>query len=208
MDAGRTGWQPDAAGAACCAGRARELHLIVKHRTRPVRAASTVILATGTVRAPRRLQVEDRIQRTRLRFMNMLENAETAADWAAQDGPSVPPSSSLRVAVVKAMNRAAGFLEAVSIVLPELGPELLDEFEISSVRVESRFQATERRIVGGHRSRDDRRAQDRRLGHDRRRHSMEMSVERRVTSSRRAETDRRTGKVREFADRRWRAVRS
>ena len=36
MDAGRTGWQLDATGAACCTGRARESHLIVKHRTRPV----------------------------------------------------------------------------------------------------------------------------------------------------------------------------
>ena len=152
--------------------------------------------------------MEDRIQRTRLRFMNMLENADVAADWAAQDRRSAQLSSSLRVAVVKAMNRAAGFLEAVSIVLPELGPELLNEFEICGARLESRFQASERRIVGGHQSRDDRRARDRRLGHDRRHRSMEIAVERRVISGRRAEPDRRTGRIREFADRRWRAVQS
>ena len=152
--------------------------------------------------------MEDRIQRARLRFMSMLESAELAADWAAQDRPSVLQPSSLAAATVKAMNRAAGFLEAVSIVLPELGAELLDEFETFAERVESLLQATERRVVGGRRSRDDRRAGDRRLGHDRRRHSMAMAVERRLTPGRRAEPDRRTGKIRELADRRWRAVQS
>ena len=152
--------------------------------------------------------MEDRIERARLRFKSLLESAELAADWAAKDRPSTIPPSELAAATVKAMNRAAGFLEAVSIVLPELGLELLNEFEKSGERVESRFQATERRIVGGHRSRDDRRAGDRRLGQDRRHHSMEIAVERRVTSGRRAEPDRRTGRIREFADRRWRAVQS
>ena len=154
--------------------------------------------------------MEDRSQRARLRFKSMLESAELAADWAAQDRPSVLQPSSLMVAAVKAMNRAAGFLEAVSIVLPELGPELLDEFETFATKVESLFQATEanaeRRIAGGRRSRDNRRAGDRRLGHDRRRHSMEKAVERRLTPGRRAEPDRRTGKIRQLADRRWRAV--
>ena len=145
--------------------------------------------------------MEDRIQRTQLRFKSMLESAELAADWAAEDRPSVLQPSSLAAATVKAMNRAAGFLEAISIVLPELGPELLDEFETSARRVESLFQATERRIVGGGHSRDDRRTWDRRLGHDRRRHSMEMAVERRFTPSRRAAPDRRAGKIRELADR-------
>ena len=154
--------------------------------------------------------MEDRIERARLRFKSMLESAELAADWAAQDRPGVLQPSNLMVAAVKAMNRAAGFLEAVSIVLPELGPELLDEFETFATRVESLFQATEanaeRRIAGGRRSRDDRRAGDRRLGHDRRRHSMETAVERRLTPGRRADPDRRTGKIRQLADRRWRAV--
>ena len=154
--------------------------------------------------------MEDRSQRARLRFNSILESAELAADWAAQDQPSVLQPSGLLVAAVKAMNRAAGFLEAVSIVLPELGPELLEEFEIFATRVESLSLATkanrERRIAGGRRSRDDRRAGDRRLGHDRRRHSMEMAVERRLTPGRRADPDRRTGKIRQLADRRWRAV--
>ena len=154
--------------------------------------------------------MEDRIERARLRFKSMLESAELAADWAAQDRPGVLQPSNLMVAAVKAMNRAAGFLEAVSIVLPELGPELLDEFETFAARLESQFAATEAnaegRIAGGLRSRDDRRAEDRRLRHDRRRHWMEMAVERRLTLDRRAEPDRRIGKIRELADRRWRAV--
>jgi hypothetical protein len=83
---------------------------------------------------------------------------------------------------------------------------LLAEFETFGVRVESLLQVTERRAVGGSRSRDDRRTWDRRLGHDRRRHSMEMAVERRLTPGRRAEPERRTGKIQELADRRWRAV--
>jgi len=87
--------------------------------------------------------LEDRSQRARLRFNSILESAELAADWAAQDRPSVLQPSGLLVAAVKAMNRAAGFLEAVSIVLPELGPELLEEFEIFATRVESLSLATE-----------------------------------------------------------------
>jgi hypothetical protein len=150
--------------------------------------------------------VEDRSQRARLRFKSMLESAEPAADWAAKDRPSVIPPSSLAAATVKAMNRAAGFLEAISIVLPELGPEMLDEFETFAVRVDSLLKATERRTIGGNRARDERGAPDRRLGQDRRRHSMAMAVERRLTPGRRAEPDRRTAKIRELADRRWRAI--
>ena len=150
--------------------------------------------------------MEDRIQRSRLRFMSMLESAELSADWAASDRPTAMQPASLAAATVKAMSRAAGFLEAISIALPELGPELLAEFEAFGVRVESLLQVTERRAVGGSRSRDDRRTWDRRLVHDRRRRSMEIAVERRLTSSRRAAPERRAGKIRELADRRWRAV--
>ncbi len=154
--------------------------------------------------------MEEQIERTRLRFKSMLESAEQAAQWAAQDRPGVLQPSSLMVAAAKAMNRAGGFLEAVIILAPELGPELLDEFETFGARVGRLFQATdpnaERRIAGGRRSRDDRRAQDRRLGHDRRRHSIEVALERRLNLNRRAEPDRRTGEIRELADRRWRAI--
>jgi hypothetical protein len=156
--------------------------------------------------------VEDRIERVRLRFRSILESAELAADWAAQERPTVLPPSNLLVASMKAMTRAAGFIEAVSIVIPELGPELLSEFETFASRVESLGRTIEaneeRRMPGGRRSRDDRRAGDRRLGYDRRRHAMEIAVERRHTPSRRAEPDRRTGRIRQLADRRWRAVTS
>jgi len=115
--------------------------------------------------------------------MNMLENAEVATAWAAQDPPSVVQPSSLMLAAMKAMNRAGGFLEAVSIVLPELGPELLDEFESFASKVDSLSITNqpdgELRIPGARHSSDDRRAGDRRLRHDRRRHSMAVSVERR-----------------------------
>jgi hypothetical protein len=150
--------------------------------------------------------VEDVNQRVRLRFKSMLESAELAADWGAHDRPSAVPPASLAAATVKAMNRAAGFLEAVSIVVPELGPELLTEFESFAVRVEGLLQATERRVVRSAYSPEDRRAGDRRLRLERRRHSIEMAVERRHTPRRRAVPDRRTGKIRELADRRWRAV--
>ena len=156
--------------------------------------------------------MEDRTQRARLRFMNMLENAEVATAWAAQDPPSVVQPSSLMLAAMKAMNRAGGFLEAVSIVLPELGPELLDEFESFASKVDSLSITNqpdgELRIPGARHSSDDRRAGDRRLAHDRRGRWMEVSVDRRRTPDRRAESDRRTGKIRELADRRWRAVQS
>ncbi|HEY8768482.1 MAG TPA: hypothetical protein VIP09_14670 [Dehalococcoidia bacterium] len=150
--------------------------------------------------------MEDRIQRSRLRFMSMLESAELSADWAVSNRPTAMKPATLAAATLKAMSRAAGFLEAISIALPELGPELLAEFEAFGVRVESLLQVTERRAVGGSGSRDDRRTWDRRLVHDRRRRSMAMAVERRLTPSRRGAPDRRAEKIRELADRRWRAV--
>jgi hypothetical protein len=157
--------------------------------------------------------MDDQIQRARLRFMNMLENAEVAAAWAAQDPPpSVVQPSSLMLAATKSMNRAGGFLEAVSILLPDLGGELLDEFESFASKVDGLSIATradgERRIPGARRYDDDRRTWNRRLSPDRRRHSMEIADERRRAVDRRAEPDRRNGKIREFADRRWRALQS
>ena len=83
---------------------------------------------------------------------------------------------------------------------------MLDEFETFAVRVDSLLKATERRTIGGNRARDERRAPDRRLGQERRRHSMAMAVERRLTPGRRAEPDRRASRIRELADRRWRAI--
>lgn len=154
--------------------------------------------------------MEDRIQRTRLRFKSMLESAEQAADWAVQDRPGVVQPASLVVVATKAMTRATGFLEAVSILVPELGPELLEEFEAFALRVETLSAAAtahgERRIAGAGDSNRDRRAGDRRLRHERRHHSVAMAFERRLTPDRRGEPDRRTGRIRELADRRWRAI--
>ena len=147
----------------------------------------------------------DRTQRVRLRFEDMLMNAELAAEQAAQERPGIRPPFTL--ATTKAVSRAGGFLEAVSIILPDLGPELLDEFETLMSRVDSLSLETqadgERRSA---RAPDDRRAMDRRMRHDRRHHSMAMAVERRLTAIRRAEPDRRSAKIRELADRRLRAV--
>ena len=154
--------------------------------------------------------MEDPIQRARLRFKSILESAEQAADWAVQDRPGITRPTSLVVIATKAMNRATGFLEAVSIVVPELGPELLEEFESFAARVETLSAAAqasgERRINGIGRSPSDRREGDRRARHERRRQSVPIAVERRLTHERRAEPDRRTGRIRELADRRWRAT--
>ena len=156
--------------------------------------------------------MEDPIQRARLRFESMLTSAEQAAEWAADGRPRVLSPSELMFVAAKAMNRAGGFLEAIGILAPDLGRELLVEFESFASKVDSLSSATradgERRIAGNRRSRDDQRAADRRLGHDRRSHWMEVSVDRRRTADRRAESDRRTGKIRELADRRWRAIKS
>ena len=154
--------------------------------------------------------MEDPIQRARFRFKSILESAEQAADWAVQDRPGTMRPTSFVVIATKAMNRATGFLEAVSIIVPELGPELLEEFESFALRVEAlsaAAQATgERRINGIGRAPSDRRAGDRRARHERRRQSAPIAVERRMTHQRRAEPDRRTGRIRELADRRWRAT--
>jgi hypothetical protein len=137
----------------------------------------------------------------------MLMSAELAAERAALDRLGGVHSSNL-MAATKAVNRAGGFLEAVSIIFPELSVELLEEFEVFATRLDGLTLATqangERRSAG---ARDDRRGWNRRLGHERRHHSTAIAVERRLTASRRAEPDRRgTGKLSELADRRWRAV--
>lgn len=155
--------------------------------------------------------MEDQIQRTRLRFKSMLASAEQAAEWAVQGRPAgVVQSASLTVVATKAMNQAGGFLEAVIILLPDLGAELLEEFETFGSRVDALSIAArgtgERRIPDGGTSRGDRRAGDRRLSHERRHRSMAVAFERRVDRDRRGESDRRTGRIRELADRRWRAI--
>ncbi|HEY8952891.1 MAG TPA: hypothetical protein VIP78_10060 [Candidatus Dormibacteraeota bacterium] len=134
-------------------------------------------------------------------------SAELAAERAALDRLGGVQSSNL-MAAIKAMNRAGGYLEAVSVIFPELSVELLEEFEVFATRLDSLTLAAqangERRRTG---ARDDRRGWNRRLTHERRHQSMTIAVERRLTSRRRTEPDRRgTGRLPELADRRWRAV--
>jgi hypothetical protein len=152
----------------------------------------------------------DPTERARLRFQDMLMSAELAAERVAQDRLGVIRYTSSAVAVTTAMNRAAGFLEALNILLPALSAELLEEFEAVALRVEALEVAGqangERRIADSQGSQSDRREWDRRRRHERRHHSMAMSVERRLTPDRRGEPDRRSGKIRELADRRWRAI--
>jgi len=109
---------------------------------------------------------------------------------------------------MKFMNRAGGFLEAISIVDPELGEELIDEFEGFAAKievVEARHGEGERRGAPARRARSDRRGWDRRLDRDRRHSTVAVTAERRRVADRRTE-DRRTGKIREQADRRLRSI--
>jgi hypothetical protein len=149
----------------------------------------------------------DQTQRVRIRFQDVLMSAELAVERADLDRLGGVESANL-MAATKAINRARGYLEAVRFLFPDLGLELLDEFEVFATRLENLTLAAQasgdRRRA---RARDDRRSWDRRLTPERRRKSTATAVERRLTSVRRAEPDRRrTGKLLEFADRRWSSV--
>jgi hypothetical protein len=153
--------------------------------------------------------MEDRVQRARQRFRDMLASAQAAADQAAEDSPVGVQLSSSMLSAMKFMNRAGGFLEAVGIVHPELGAELIAEFEAFAARIEivqSAHSDGERRVASIRRAHSDRRSWDRRLGRDRRRHAVEVAAERRLSMERRTAADRRTGKIRELADRRLRSL--
>lgn len=153
--------------------------------------------------------MEDRAERARLRFEGLLANAEAAADRASREQAGALQLSSSMVLAIKYMNRAGGFLEAISIVLPELGAELIDEFETFAAKIEQLQAAAsdgERRAPSVRRAQSDRRGWDRRMGRDRRRQALPVAADRRLGLDRRTEVDRRTGKLRELADRRLRAV--
>ena len=153
--------------------------------------------------------MEDRVEHARQRFKSLLASAETAADRASQEQPVGFVISTSMVSAIKFMNRAGGFLEAVSIVLPDLGAELIDEFEAFAAKIEM-LQAThtdaERRIATSRRAPSDRRGWDRRFGHDRRRQAIDVLTDRRIGADRRTDADRRTGEMRELADRRLRSL--
>jgi len=153
--------------------------------------------------------MEDRVEHARQRFKSLLASAEAAADRVSQEHPVGFIISNSMVSAIKFMNRAGGFLEAVSIVLPELGAELIDEFEAFARKIDG-LRATqrdgERRADTSRRARSDRRGWDRRLGRDRRGHAVEVALDLRRGAERRGESDRRTGEIRELADRRLRAL--
>jgi len=153
--------------------------------------------------------MEDRVQRARLRFKDMLASAEAATDEVSKERPVGSQLSGSMVSAMKYMNRTGGFLEAVSIVLPELGAELIDEFEAFARKIDG-LRATqrdgERRADTSRRARSDRRGWDRRLGRDRRGHAVEVALDLRRGAERRGEADRPTGEIRELADRRLRAL--
>ena len=139
----------------------------------------------------------------------MLAAAEEAADRASLERTVGTHPSGSMLAAIKAMNRAGGFLEAVGIMLPELGAELIDEFEAFAARVDrlsSTVNQDAERREAARRAVTDRRGWDRRMGWDRRRHTVEVAEDRRLIFDRRKALDRRSGRVRELADRRLRAV--
>lgn len=144
-----------------------------------------------------------------MRFKAMMTAAGEAADRASLERQVGSHPSSSMLAAIKAMNRAGGFLEAVGIMLPELGAELIDEFESFAARVDglsrTAVQDAERREAA-RRGVSDRRGWDRRMGRDRRRRQIEVTEDRRLLGDRRSAIDRRTGRVRELADRRLRAL--
>jgi hypothetical protein len=153
--------------------------------------------------------MEDRVERARQRFKSLLASAEIAADRASKEHPVGIQISSSMVGAIKFMNRAGGYLEAVSIVLPDLGAELIDEFEAFATKIEVLQTAhtdAERRIASSRRAPSDRRGWDRRFGHERRSHSIEVPADRRQGAERRTDADRRTGELRELADRRLRSI--
>ena len=88
--------------------------------------------------------MEDRVQRARQRFRDMLESAQAAAGQAAGEHPVGVQLSSSMLSAMKFMNRAGGFLEAVGIVNPELGAELLAEFEAFAAKIEVPLEAWQR----------------------------------------------------------------
>jgi hypothetical protein len=152
--------------------------------------------------------MEDRVERARQRFKSLLASAEIAADRASKEHLVGLQISSSTVAAIKFMNRAGGFLEAVSIVLPDLGAELIDEFEAFAAKIEvlqTAHTEAERRIASSRRAPSDRRGWERRFGRERRHQSLPVPTDRRASAVRRSDADRRTGEMRELADRRLRS---
>lgn len=160
--------------------------------------------------------MDERAEKAKRRFENMLADARTAVAEASAGIPSGNVSPRALLVATKALNRAGGFLEAVSIALPELGLELIEEFEAFAAEVDQLSgsippetaapQEQEQRAGGERRLTNDRRGWDRRLARDRRHQHVQVLTERRASGERRTQVDRRTGHARQMADRRFRSL--
>jgi hypothetical protein len=154
--------------------------------------------------------LDERAEKARRRFEAMLGDAHAAVAEASQDLPTGTVTPRVLLSASKALNRAGGFLEAVSITLPDLGLELIAEFETFAAEVDALSAAVprteEQRSTTGRRVTNDRRGWERRLGRERRRQYVQVMAERRSSGERRIHNERRTGHAREIADRRFRSL--
>jgi hypothetical protein len=153
--------------------------------------------------------LDERAEKARVRFEAMLADARAALSEASQELPAGSVEPRVLLTASKALNRAGGFLEAVSITMPDIGLELIAEFEAFAAEVDD-LSATvhpeEQRATTGRRVTNDRRGWDRRLGRERRHQLLQVMVERRARGDRRDRVERRTGHARELADRRFRSL--
>ena len=133
----------------------------------------------------------------------MLEDAQAAMKSSAAQPDRAGKANAITTAV-KALNRAGGFLEAISIMQPDLGIELIEQFESFAREIEALTgeprQQWLARADQDRRAGRDRRGQDRREG-DRRTLELAVVAEQRVGPERRT-GERRTGPRRLLADRR------
>jgi len=160
--------------------------------------------------------LDERAEKAKRRFENMLADARAALAEASGGIPSGNLSPRALLGATKALNRAGGFLEAVSIAQPELGLELIEEFEAFAAEVDQLSASfspegsippqEEQRSTSERRLTNDRRGWDRRLGRERRHQHLQVLTDRRARSERRTRVDRRTGHAREMADRRFRSL--
>ena len=70
--------------------------------------------------------MDERAEKAKRRFENMLADARAAVAEASGGIPSGELSPRALLVATKALNRAGGFLEAVSITLPELVRGMVD----------------------------------------------------------------------------------
>ena len=132
----------------------------------------------------------------------MLAEARTALKSSEGETSRASQAKAVLVAV-KTLNRAGGFLEAISIVNPGLGSELIEEVEAFAREIQalSGEPAQLPRSPKDRRERAERRGPDRRLAGDRRTRELTVVAERRTASERRT-SERRVGPRRVLTDRR------